>query len=326
MDQGKVCIEVALNGPWTRRLQPAIPLTPDEIVTDAIECAKAGASIIHFHAYDASTGEQTTEFDLVARIIEQIRAKVDAVVYPAIRYMSNAESIQDDAGRKRYAHLERMAARGLAEWLIVDPGSTNLVSYHDIGAGKKALVDINTPSAIRFGLEVAAKYKLHPGFAIYEPGYLRLGAALARAVESAPMPMYRLMFSDELTFGYRPREYALRSYLDLLAEEAPGAPWMVAGLGVDIRPLIPIAAQLGGHVRVGLEDARLGSRASNPHLVEEAVKLIENADATVATPAQLRAELFTPSRIASTQVVEPSGSSSGSKAPAPSLHINGKPK
>ena len=26
MDPGKVCIEVALNGPWTRRLQPAIPL------------------------------------------------------------------------------------------------------------------------------------------------------------------------------------------------------------------------------------------------------------------------------------------------------------
>ena len=51
MDQGKVCIEVALNGPWTRRLQPTIPLTPDEIVSDAIECAKAGASIIHFHAY-----------------------------------------------------------------------------------------------------------------------------------------------------------------------------------------------------------------------------------------------------------------------------------
>ena len=26
------------------------------------------------------------------------------------------------------------------------------------------------------------------------------------------MPMYRLMFSEQFTFGYRPREYALRSY------------------------------------------------------------------------------------------------------------------
>ena len=307
MNPGKVCIEVALNGPWTRRLQPAIPLAPHEIVADAVACARAGASIIHFHAYDAASGEQTTDFDLVTKIIEEIRSHVDAVVYPAIRYMSNAEAIQDDAGARRYAHLERMAARGLAEWLIVDPGSTNLVSYHDIRTGGKALVDINTPAAIRFGLEVAAKHRLHPGFAIYEPGYLRLGAALARAVEGTPMPMYRLMFSDELTFGYRPREYALRAYLELLAEEAPGAPWMVAGLGVDIRPLVALAAQLGGHVRVGLEDAKLGCQSTNLQLVEEAAKLIENAGARVVTPAQMRAELFAADRPAADSAVASSG-------------------
>ena len=292
MNQGKVCIEVALNGPWTRRVQPTIPLAPEEIVSEAIECARAGASIIHFHAYDPSTGEQTTELDVVTRIVDEIRAKVDAVVIPAIRYMSNAESIQDDSGQKRYAHLETMATRGLAEWLIADPGSTNLVSYRDIAEGKKALVDINTPSAIRFALEVAAKYRLHPGFAIYDPGYLRLGAALARAVKGTPMPMYRLMFSEQFTFGYRPREYALRAYLEVLAEEAPGAPWMIAGLGVDIRSLIPLTVQLGGHVRVGLEDALLGSTTSNLRLVDEAAQLIEKSGGTVATPTQLRAELF----------------------------------
>ena len=35
--------------------QPTIPLAPEEIVSEAIECARAGASIIHFHAYDPST-------------------------------------------------------------------------------------------------------------------------------------------------------------------------------------------------------------------------------------------------------------------------------
>ncbi len=294
MNQGKVCIEVALNGPWTRRVQPGIPLAPEEIIAQAVECAQAGASIIHFHAYDPATGEQTTDIDVVTRIIEQIRSKVDAVVYPAIRYMSNAEAVQDDAGRKRYAHLESMATRGLAEWLIVDPGSTNLVSYRDVAEGRKALVDINTPSAIRFGLEVAAKYRLHPGFAIYEPGYLRLGAALARTVQDTPMPIYRFMFSEQFTFGYRPSEQALQSYLKVLSEEAPGAPWMIAGLGVDIRPIIPLTVQSGGHVRVGLEDALLGSTASNLDLVDEAAQLIEKAGGTVATPVQLRAELFSP--------------------------------
>lgn len=288
----QVCIEVALNGPWTRRVQPTMPESPDEIVAEAIACAQAGASVVHFHAYDVKTGEQTTDLDLVTDIIRRIRAQADVVVYPAIRYMPNAESIQEDAGPKRYAHLDAMAERGIAEWLIVDPGSTNLVSYRDIELKRKALVDINTPDAIRFGLSVAAKHRLHPGFAIYEPGYLRLAAALCKAMPEVPAPMYRFMFSEQLTFGFRPRPYALDTYLTMLDEEAPGATWMVAGLGVDIRHLIPTVARRGGHVRVGIEDCPLGSQASNIDLVTEARRLIEANGARVASVAHVRNSLF----------------------------------
>lgn len=288
----KVCIEVALNGPWTRRVQTTMPESPDEIVADAVACAEAGASVVHFHAYDTATGEQTTDLDLVTRIIERIKAEADVVVYPAIRYMANSESIQDDAGPKRYAHLDAMAAAGIAEWLIVDPGSTNLVSYRDIEQKRKALVDINTPSAIRFGLSVASRHRLHPGFAIYEPGYLRLAAALCKAMPEVPAPMYRFMFSEQLTFGFRPRPYALDTYLAMLAEEAPGAAWMVAGLGVDIRPLIPMAARSGGHIRVGLEDCPLGSTAANVDLVREARGLVEAEGGEVASTAHVRDGLF----------------------------------
>jgi uncharacterized protein (DUF849 family) len=290
------CIEVALNGPWTRSAQPAMPESPDEIVADAVACARAGASVVHFHAYDAATGQQTTDLALVAGIIQRIRDEVDVIVYPAIRYMTNAEAIADDAGAKRYAHLEAMAEGGMAEWLIVDPGSTNLVSYRDIERSHKGLVDINTPGAIRHGLEAASRHGLHPGFAIYEPGYLRLAAALWRSLGDVPTPMYRFMFSEQFTFGFRPRDYALRAYLEMLGEEAPGAQWMVAGLGVDIRPLIPLAASFGGHVRVGLEDYPLGAKTSNLALVEDAKAAIHKAGAGVATTAQVRAALRSPSR------------------------------
>ena len=49
----------------------------------------------------------------------------------------------------------------------------------------------------------------------------------------------------------------------LLRREAPDAPWMVAGLGADVLPLIPEVVAVGGHVRVGLEDAPLGSALRN---------------------------------------------------------------
>ncbi|HAM47587.1 MAG TPA: 3-keto-5-aminohexanoate cleavage protein, partial [Alphaproteobacteria bacterium] len=32
----KVWIEVALNGAWTRAQQPNVPVTPDELIADAL--------------------------------------------------------------------------------------------------------------------------------------------------------------------------------------------------------------------------------------------------------------------------------------------------
>ena len=102
------------------------------------------------------------------------------------------------------------------------------------------------------------RYGFHPAYAIYEPGFTRAGAALARAL-GAKTPIYRLMFSETFAYGFPPKPYALAAHLALLDEEAPGAPWMIAGLGVDIRPLIAETVRRGGHVRVGLEDAPFGT-------------------------------------------------------------------
>ena len=60
----KTWVEAAINGAWTRAKQPAIPLAPDEIISEAIACAHAGASIVHYHAYDPETGQQTAS-DLI---------------------------------------------------------------------------------------------------------------------------------------------------------------------------------------------------------------------------------------------------------------------
>ena len=54
----KVWIEAALNGPWSRRFQPGIPDTVETIVAEGVACARAGATIIHAHAYDGG-GPQT---------------------------------------------------------------------------------------------------------------------------------------------------------------------------------------------------------------------------------------------------------------------------
>src|SRR5436853_7713237 len=91
------------------------------------------------------------------------------------------------------------------------------------------------------------------------------------------------MFSEGFSFGFPPAEYALDAYLRLLASEAPGAPWMVGGLAVDVLKLAPAAIARGGHVRVGLEDPPLGSLRSNPEWVPAAPRGIERHGATRAS-------------------------------------------
>jgi uncharacterized protein (DUF849 family) len=285
----KVWIEAALNGPWSRRRQPGIPDTVDAIVADGVACATAGACIVHVHAYDGG-GPQTFDWQVYARIIEGIRTKIDVPVYPSIPSAGIGTGPLPSEAGARFAHIEALAARGLLEFAVVDPGSVNFTELSTDRDAPPTPTYLNPESHVRHALAFAVRYGFHPAYAIYEPGFTRAGAALARATGSKT-PIYRLMFSETFAYGFPPRPYALAAHVALLDEEAPGAPWMVAGLGVDIRPLISETVQRGGHVRVGLEDAPFGCAMTNSALVEEAARMICANGAEPATVAEMRAAL-----------------------------------
>ncbi len=277
----KVIVEAALNGPWSRARQPGIPDTVEAIVAEGVACAKAGAAIIHAHAYDGG-GPQTFDWQVYARIIEGIRSRVDVPVYPSIPMGGGL------APEARFAHTEALDARGLLEFAVVDPGSVNFTELRP--TPEPAPIYANPEADIRHGLSLGAKHGFHPAYAIYEPGFTRAGAALARAA-GAKTPVYRFMFSQTFAFGFPPEPFALDAHLALLAREAPGAPWMVAGLGVDIRALIAPAVERGGHVRVGLEDAPFGAELGNVAWVEDAVSRVRAAGGEPANVAEMRALL-----------------------------------
>ena len=285
----KVWIEAALNGPWGRERQPGIRVTVDEIVADGLAAANAGAAIIHLHAYDPTTGRQKDEWETYARMIEGIRAKADVIVYPTIP-LAGSDYASANAQR-RFAHTGELAKRGLLEWTVCDPGSCNFMRFDEMDDASAGFVYQNPLVDIREGLRLSAEYGIHPGYAIYEPGFTRLGAALVRARPSVPMAIYRFMFSDEFAWGFPPEVAYLDAHLHLLASVEPHAPWMVAGLGVDIRPLIEPTTVRGGHVRVGLEDAPWQTPLSNRQWVDEAVRHIRAAGGEPATAMDVRAAL-----------------------------------
>ncbi|MEO1041177.1 MAG: 3-keto-5-aminohexanoate cleavage protein [Pseudomonadota bacterium] len=278
-NEDDVWLEVALNGAVGRQFQPKIPVTPDDIIKDGVACAKAGAAIIHLHAYNANA-EPVEDADIYSQIIEGIRDECDAIVYPTLALHGNLE--------ERYAPIKTLMERGLLECGVVDPGSVNIVHRMQIFSGQDGFIYPNPTDHIREGLVLAAQGGWRPAYAIYEPGFARLGAALADTVENLKTPIYRLMFSDNLLFGMPPTLHGLAFYERFLSELVPNAPWMLSGLDADVMHLIEPAVSLGAHIRVGLEDAPFGSETTNVEYVEKAVQLIESSGRKVATPAAIR--------------------------------------
>ncbi|MFN3959692.1 MAG: 3-keto-5-aminohexanoate cleavage protein [Parvularculaceae bacterium] len=274
-----VWLEAAVNGAAGRALQPRIPVTADEIIDDAVASAEAGAAIIHLHAYDAN-GAPVEDADIYSYIIEGVRARTNAIVYPTLALKGDREA--------RLAPIRTLARRGLLDWGVVDPGSVNITHRMQAAAGMDGVHYPNPDDHIRAALALAAADGWRPAYAIYEPGFARLGAAMAAATPGLKTPVYRVMFSDNLLFGMAPSRRGLDFYAAHLDDTAGDAPRMLSGLDANIDALIEPALALGFHIRVGLEDAPFGTDRTNAELVVAAARRIEAAGCALARAADIR--------------------------------------
>ena len=177
------------------------------------------------------------------------------------------------------------------EWSAIDPGSVNLSYLHAIAQQRPGFLYQNPDEDIRAAMELAQEFAFHPSYAIYEPGFARAGAAFAQAMPGTPTAIYRLMFSDGYSFGFPAKSYGLQAYLALLADLDIKAPWMIAGLLVDIEPLIAETVANGGHIRVGLEDAPRDDDRNNLQWVNYAVDRLAASGGQIATVADVRRRL-----------------------------------
>ena len=295
----KVWIEVALNGPWGRARQPGIPVAEAEIIADGIACAEAGAAVIHLHAYDAATGRQRDDWQIYARIIEGIRARVDAIVYPTIPLAGSAYAGAEGDAAARFAHVEALAARGLIEWTVVDPGSVNFVRFGAEAREGAGFVYLNPPDHVAEGLRLATRHRLHPSYAIYEPGFLRTVMAYRSAGRLPAGGLVKLYFSGDdgymgAPFGLPPTATGLAAYREILGDS--GLPWAASLVGGDLgrSGLAELAVAQGGHLHVGIEFYGGDRRPTNVELVAEAAELCARQGRPVATPDEAAAILGLP--------------------------------
>src|ERR1017187_862951 len=78
----KVVITCAVTGGGdTHLVNPAVPITPGQIATAALEAERAGAAIAHIHVRDPETGKGSGRLELFQDVVERIQAaKSDVII------------------------------------------------------------------------------------------------------------------------------------------------------------------------------------------------------------------------------------------------------
>jgi uncharacterized protein (DUF849 family) len=289
MANAPVVIEAALNGVTSRRHNPHVPVSAEELAAVAIECIDGGATVVHTHSPDptAHPDARTEEYARCYRAV--LAERPGTILYPTTGLGSTVA--------ERYAHVGMLASEGLIRASFVDPGSVNLG-----GVGSDGLpppidyVYTNTFADIRYAFDLSVRHQLGPSIAVFEPGFLQVVLAYHEAGALPPGTLVKLYFAaggyltrGRALWGIPPIPEGLDLYLAMLGDT--GIPWAVAVVGGDAlgEPVTRLALERGGHLRVGLEDD--ADASSNAQLVERAAALCADVGRPVASLAEAEAIL-----------------------------------
>lgn len=79
--QRKVIVSAAITGGiHTPSMSPYLPKSPEEIIENAVDAAKAGASVVHIHARKDETGIPTADFGTFEKILSAIKKRSDVII------------------------------------------------------------------------------------------------------------------------------------------------------------------------------------------------------------------------------------------------------
>lgn len=299
MARTKTIITCAITGAiHTPTMSDALPVTADSIAEQAVAAAEAGAAILHLHARHPETGAPSLDPADFAGFLPRIRQATDAVVN-----ISTGGSI--------HAAIEARLAPALRfrpEMCSLNMGSLNF-AFHPLAdrytdwkhdweqgyiAGSEGAIFRNTFADIRQVAQALAPMDVRFEHECYDVGHLyNLKFCIDRGLFRAPLFVQFVMG----ILGGIAAEVENLVFLKRTADKLFGAgyQWSVIGAGAAQMPMALTAAQMGGHVRVGLEDSlflRRGQLAvSNAQQVAHVRRLIEDMGGEIASPAEARALL-----------------------------------
>jgi 3-keto-5-aminohexanoate cleavage enzyme len=279
----KAVITCALTGSLTDPKQHPVPVTPAEMAAEAKRAFDAGASIVHVHFRSQGEGKGH---------LPSWEPKVGAEIMAAIQEACPGIILNQSTGLMG-PNIEGPLSclRAIApEIAACNAGSLNYLKVKSDGswAWPPRLFD-NPVEKVGAYLAVMAETDTKPEFECFDTGIVRCVEMYVKNGMYKKLPQYNFVMGVE---SGMPAEPDLLPLLQKLA--LPGAAWQVTAIGrANIWGLHRRAAELGGHLRTGLEDTFYlpdGAKArSNGDLVAALAAIAREAGRDIASPAEARA-------------------------------------
>ncbi len=294
--RSKTVITCAITGAiHTPTMSDALPYTADDIASEAVAAAEAGASVLHLHARDPEDGSVSLDPEHFAAFLPRIKQSTNAVVN-----ISTGGSLKTTI-EDRIAPARRFSP----EMCSLNMGSMNF-SFHplakrydtwrfdwekDYVENSDTYIFRNTFRDIRTVAETLGPLGIKFEHECYDVGHLY---NLKFCMDSGFFrPPVFLQFIFGILGGIGPDVDNL-IFMKRTADRLFGRNycWSVLGAGAAQMPLATTASQMGGNLRVGLEDSLLISRGqlaeSNAQQVAKIRHIVEELGSEVAEPDEAR--------------------------------------
>lgn len=248
---------------------PAVPYSPKEIVAQAVDCWSAGAAIAHIHVRDPQTGTPAFHWELFAQVLDGIREKTDMVVNLSTSGFNLPDQF-DIQNRLMPIYLR-------PDTCSLDVGSVNFFDRPFI----------NPPEWGVVAATIMQEQGVKPEIEVFDTGHISQALDLVKRGLIDP-PSY-----FQLCMGVKWGIEATGENLQFMKSKLPPeALWSVLGIGPYQWPMITLAMEMGGHVRVGFEDNIYISKGvlakSNAQFVEKAVTEASNRGRIPVTSSRAR--------------------------------------
>lgn len=262
----KVIITVALTGAEvTKEMNPALPVTPEELIQSAVESYNAGAAICHVHVRN-SDGTPSHDPEFFRQVLHGVRERC-----PMIVQFSTGGAI-GMTYEERMTHLKHQP-----DMATLNCGSMNFGGD----------IFLNPPEFMEKLAGELLKRNIKPELEVYDIGMIHNAVRLLKAGILLEPLHFDLVMGVQGGIPGTPKN--LLSMVEALPSNAT---WTVAGIGKAELPLAVMALVMGGHVRVGLEDniyyAKGVLAKSNSQLVERIKRIAIEVGRIPASPDEAR--------------------------------------